>query len=172
MSKYTLAPAVLPEDLIWHKWQSYWTWISGFALLCWVYYGQSSFFLIDPAVLALEPWQAALIGVARWRSAGSSTISSASRRLERTSRCWRWSGSAMSFLRARSSRWCSRPRRADPHRRADGHDDDRQCLLHHHAQPAQMHRAALKRREARTEMGQESSSARRTTTTSRCPCSS
>ncbi len=64
MSKYTLAPAVLPEHLIWHKWQSYWTWISGFALLCWVYYGQSSFFLIDPAVMALAPWQGALIGVA------------------------------------------------------------------------------------------------------------
>jgi uncharacterized membrane protein len=63
MSKYTLAPAVLPEHLIWHKWQSYWTWISGFALLCWVYYGQSGFFLIDPAVMALAPWQAALIGV-------------------------------------------------------------------------------------------------------------
>ena len=64
MSKYSLAPASLPDDLIWHKWQSYWTWISGFALLCWVYYGQASFFLIDPAVMALEPWQAALIGIA------------------------------------------------------------------------------------------------------------
>ena len=64
MSKYTLAPPSLPEDLIWHKWQSYWTWISGFTLLCWVYYGQSSFFLIDPSVMALQPWQAALIGVA------------------------------------------------------------------------------------------------------------
>ncbi len=63
MSKYTLAPPSLPDDLIWHKWQSYWTWISGFCLLCWVYYGQSSFFLIDPAVLPLQPWQAALIGI-------------------------------------------------------------------------------------------------------------
>ena len=45
------------------KWQSYWTWIRGFALLCWVYYGQSTFFLIDPAVMPLEPWQAALIGI-------------------------------------------------------------------------------------------------------------
>ena len=43
MRKYLLAPASLPEDLIWHKWQSYWTWMSGFVLLCWVYYGQSSF---------------------------------------------------------------------------------------------------------------------------------
>jgi uncharacterized membrane protein len=55
MNKYLLAPAALPEHLIWHKWQSYWTWMSGFALLCWVYYGQSSLFLIDPAVMALEP---------------------------------------------------------------------------------------------------------------------
>jgi uncharacterized membrane protein len=64
MRKYALAPTSLPEELIWHKWQSYWTWISGFALLCWIYYGQASFFLIDPAVMPLEPWQAALIGIA------------------------------------------------------------------------------------------------------------
>ena len=64
MRKYLLAPALLPDHLIWHKWQSYWTWLSGFALLCWVYYGQSTFFLIDPAVMPLEPWQAALIGIA------------------------------------------------------------------------------------------------------------
>ncbi len=64
MSKYALAPASLPEELIWHKWQSYWTWMSGFALLCWVYYGQASLFLIDAAVMPLEPWQAALIGMA------------------------------------------------------------------------------------------------------------
>jgi len=63
MSKYTLAPAALPDDLVWHKWQSYWTWMSGFALLCWVYYGQSQLFLIDPAVMALAPWQAAGIGI-------------------------------------------------------------------------------------------------------------
>ena len=37
--------------------------MSGFALLCWVYYGQSSLYLIDPAVMALEPWQAAAIGI-------------------------------------------------------------------------------------------------------------
>jgi uncharacterized membrane protein len=63
MSKYTLAPAALPDHLIWHKWQAYWTWISGFSLLCWVYYGQSSLFLIDPSVMALKAWQAAAIGI-------------------------------------------------------------------------------------------------------------
>jgi uncharacterized membrane protein len=63
MSKYVLAPAVMPDHLVWHKWQSYWTWISGFSLLCWVYYGQSQFFLIDPAVMPLSPWQAAAAGI-------------------------------------------------------------------------------------------------------------
>ncbi|MGA2045262.1 MAG: urate hydroxylase PuuD [Roseiarcus sp.] len=63
MSKYALAPAILPDHLVWHKWQSYWTWISGFSLLCWVYYGQSTFFLIDPAVMPLAPWQAAVVGI-------------------------------------------------------------------------------------------------------------
>ena len=68
MKKYMLAPAALPEHLIWHKWQSYWTWMSGFALLCWVYYGQSSLFLIDPAVMAAR---AVAGGADRDRGAGA-----------------------------------------------------------------------------------------------------
>jgi uncharacterized membrane protein len=64
MGKYTLAPPTLPDHLVWHKWQSYWTWISGFALLCWVYYGQSQLYLIDPAIMPLRPWQAAAAGIA------------------------------------------------------------------------------------------------------------
>ncbi len=63
MRKYFVAPATLPEELTWHKWQSYWTWLSGFVLLCWVYYAQASLYLIDPAVMALETWQAAAIGI-------------------------------------------------------------------------------------------------------------
>jgi len=63
VSKYGLAPAELPERLIWHKWQAYWTWISGFCLLCWVYYGRASVFLVDPAVMPLSAIQAAAIGV-------------------------------------------------------------------------------------------------------------
>ena len=63
MRKFFVAPASLPEEITWHKWQSYWTWISGFFLLCWVYYAQASLYLIDPAVMPLKPWQASLIGV-------------------------------------------------------------------------------------------------------------
>ena len=63
MSKYLVAPARLPQELTWHKWQSYWTWISGFMLLVWVYYAQSSLYLIDPAVMALTPLGAGAIGI-------------------------------------------------------------------------------------------------------------
>ena len=156
MSKYTLAPPTLPDHLIWHKWQSYWTWISGFSLLCWVYYGQSSFFLIDPAVLPL----AAVAGGDRRRrrarrSAGSSTTSSASRRSPRTTRCWRCVGFGYVVLTSyRLHAAVLGPRRADPHRRADGDDDDRQRLLRHHAQPAQIGRRADRRRDARPKWAQ------------------
>jgi len=64
MKKYFVAPAMLPEEITWHKWQSYWTWISGFFLLVWMYYAQAALYLIDPAVMALQPWQASLIGIA------------------------------------------------------------------------------------------------------------
>jgi uncharacterized membrane protein len=63
MRKYFVAPATLPEELTWHKWQAYWTWISGFVLLCWIYYAQASLYLVDPAVMALAGWQAALVGI-------------------------------------------------------------------------------------------------------------
>jgi uncharacterized membrane protein len=61
--KYLVAPEVLPADLIWHKWESYSTWISGFFLLVWVYYFSADLYLIDPAVRKLSPWAAILIGL-------------------------------------------------------------------------------------------------------------
>ena len=63
MKKYMVAPDALPAELTWHKWQAYWTWISGFLLLVWVYYAQAELYLIDPEVLVLPKWQAALIGI-------------------------------------------------------------------------------------------------------------
>jgi uncharacterized membrane protein len=63
MRKYLVAPAELPTELTWFKWESYSTWISGFFLLVWVYYLQADLYTIDPAVLALRPWQAASIGI-------------------------------------------------------------------------------------------------------------
>ena len=60
--KYLVAPDALPDQLIWHKWESYATWVSGFFLLVWVYYLGSDLYLIDPAVRVLSPWAAAAIG--------------------------------------------------------------------------------------------------------------
>ncbi|KMK65324.1 urate hydroxylase PuuD [Puniceibacterium sp. IMCC21224] len=64
IQKYLVAPDHMPGGLIWHKWQSYSTWLSGFALLFLVYYLGAEFYLIDPAVMDLAPWQAILISFA------------------------------------------------------------------------------------------------------------
>ncbi len=63
VKKYLVAPAHLPEHLMWHKWESYTTWITGVLLLIWTYYYQATLFLIDPSVMALTPLTAFLIGV-------------------------------------------------------------------------------------------------------------
>ena len=58
IQKYLVAPAALPEHLTWFKWESYWTWVSGFALMCIVYYGGAELYLIDTSVWDAEPWMA------------------------------------------------------------------------------------------------------------------
>ncbi|MEL6452263.1 MAG: urate hydroxylase PuuD [Pseudomonadota bacterium] len=64
IQKYLVAPAGMPDGLIWHKWQSYWTWISGFVLLVLVYYLGAEFYLVDPNVADLATWQAIAISLA------------------------------------------------------------------------------------------------------------
>src|SRR5690606_39243005 len=61
IQKYLVAPERMPEHLIWFKWESYMTWISGAALLMVTYWVGSELFLIDPAKMELAPWQAILI---------------------------------------------------------------------------------------------------------------
>jgi len=63
LQKYNVAPAAMPEELHWFKWESYWTWISGFALLCVLYYADPELYLIDRHVLDLSGWGAIAIGV-------------------------------------------------------------------------------------------------------------
>lgn len=50
IQKYLVAPAAMPEHLTWFKWESYWTWISGFFLLCLVYYLGADLYLVDPNI--------------------------------------------------------------------------------------------------------------------------
>lgn len=57
MQKCLVAPAAMPEQLTWFKWESYATWLSGFAMLAVVYYAGAELYLIDTGVMALEPWQ-------------------------------------------------------------------------------------------------------------------
>ncbi|PLW78806.1 urate hydroxylase PuuD [Cohaesibacter celericrescens] len=66
--KFLVAPEAMPEHLIWFKWESYTTWLSGAALLMVTYWAGAELFLIDSAKMELEVWQAILV------SAGSLTI--------------------------------------------------------------------------------------------------
>lgn len=63
IEKRQLEPGQLPSPLHWFKWESYWTWISGFTLLVITYYLGADAYLIDPSILALQPWQAILISL-------------------------------------------------------------------------------------------------------------
>ncbi|MEE4186893.1 MAG: urate hydroxylase PuuD [Roseobacter sp.] len=68
IQKYMVAPEHMPEHLIWHKWQSYMTWVSGAALLMIVYWVGGELYLLDPSKADLNLWQGIAI------SAGSLTI--------------------------------------------------------------------------------------------------
>ena len=68
IQKYLVAPQNMPEHLIWHKWQSYITWVSGAALLMVVYWVGGELFLLDPTKANLTLFQGILI------SGGSLTI--------------------------------------------------------------------------------------------------
>ncbi len=61
--KYLIAPKQLPEKLHWFKWEAYATWLSGFALLCLVYYANAQSMMIDKSVADLSTGQALSIGI-------------------------------------------------------------------------------------------------------------
>ena len=61
--KYRLAPDALPPTLHWFKWEAYWTWLTGFALLVLVYYLNAGLYLVDPQVMPLSPGAAIGIGL-------------------------------------------------------------------------------------------------------------
>jgi uncharacterized membrane protein len=64
IQKYLVAPAAMPEHLTWFKHESYFTWLSGFAMLAVVYYGGADLFLVDRHLLDIPNWQAILISMA------------------------------------------------------------------------------------------------------------
>ncbi|PCD77146.1 urate hydroxylase PuuD [Pseudothioclava arenosa] len=68
IQKYLVAPEAMPAELTWFKWESYMTWVSGFAMLVLLYWFGAEFYLIDPRVMEMPIWAGVAI------SAGSLTI--------------------------------------------------------------------------------------------------
>lgn len=64
IQKYLVAPENMPDHLIWFKWESYATWLSGAALLMIVYWVGGELYLIDRAKADLALWQGVLISAA------------------------------------------------------------------------------------------------------------
>jgi uncharacterized membrane protein len=56
--KFKVAPEKLPPELHWFMFEAYSTLITGFLLLCLVYYHGAQVALIDPAVMPLTQWEA------------------------------------------------------------------------------------------------------------------
>jgi uncharacterized membrane protein len=63
LEKYKHSPEVIPKDLHWFKWEAYFTGLSGFTLLCIVYYYNAGAYMVDPSIMALSSIQAIGIGI-------------------------------------------------------------------------------------------------------------
>ncbi len=62
--KYPVAPAELPATLHWSMWESYSTWLTGFALFAVLYLFNASTFLIDKSVFDWSPTAAVVTSLA------------------------------------------------------------------------------------------------------------
>jgi len=62
--KFRLAPPRMPAALHWFKWEAYWTWFTGMALLGLMYYARAELYLVDPQVMQLSTAWATGIGLA------------------------------------------------------------------------------------------------------------
>ena len=63
LEKYKGAPKTIPKHLHWFKYEAYFTWVSGFALLFIIYYFNASAMMIDNNVLQLNTAQAIAISI-------------------------------------------------------------------------------------------------------------
>lgn len=63
LEKYKTAPTTIPKHLHWFKYEAYFTWVSGFALLFIIYYFNSSAMLIDVNVMKLNAAEAIGISI-------------------------------------------------------------------------------------------------------------
>lgn len=63
VEKLLMGPTKVPDRLHWFKWESYWTWLSGFALTALVFYTGDGTFLLDDMISSITYWQAVGIGL-------------------------------------------------------------------------------------------------------------
>ena len=104
IQKYLVAPAEMPEHLTWFKWESYMTWLSGFAMLAIVYYAGADLFLIDPNVLDVSVPVGINCRVVRLNSRTPRCFSSSLMRLEATAGEMRMSRPAADRLPSSTTR--------------------------------------------------------------------
>lgn len=64
LEKYKVAPQQLPKHLHWFKYEAYFTWVTGFAMLWIIYYFNASSMMIDANVMKLTGFQAIGISIA------------------------------------------------------------------------------------------------------------
>nr|WP_218585679.1 urate hydroxylase PuuD [Pseudomonas sp. AN3A02] len=62
LEKYKLAPPTMPDNLHWFKWEAYFTWMSGVALLCVVFYANPTLYLLAPGSSLTGP-EGVLLGI-------------------------------------------------------------------------------------------------------------
>jgi len=56
--KFMVAPAHMPEELHWFKWEAYSTWLTGFFLIAVLYWWNAELYMLDPAKADISTWQA------------------------------------------------------------------------------------------------------------------
>ncbi|MFZ4714937.1 MAG: urate hydroxylase PuuD [Bacteriovoracaceae bacterium] len=63
VEKLLMGPTKVPKNLHWFKWESYWTWLSGFTLVCLIFYTGHGTFLLDSTVSNITYSKAVLLGL-------------------------------------------------------------------------------------------------------------
>ena len=175
-NKYMVAPRwkPLPQNLHWSYWESYTTWLTGFALFTVLYLFNAGSFLIDKSVHDWSPPVAiaAALGflVAFWLVYDTICRAFGQKQERRPDR-------RRLVLRVRGLRLVAglpavrRARRLPAGGRDAGHGDERQRLLLDHPGPAHGGRGAARRPSRSTRStASAASSAACTTPTSRCRC--
>lgn len=69
VEKLLMGPTKVPERLHWFKWESYWTWLSGFTLVALIFYSGDGTFLLDSMVSNITYWQG--VGISLFSIFGS-----------------------------------------------------------------------------------------------------